>query len=363
MSKNSVLTLDIGSASLEATLSVQERSEEKIIFSSKVPIPVQEESLIESLLYHTHKSLRDIMKEISLAHVPRPNQVVCVLSSPWYISELRSINLSKETDFLFNQKLADNLLQKEAILFKEERFSDYGDMQKGILCTIESKIIKTSLNGYDTSVPFGQKARELAMDIFISLGIRKNMVQIEGLVKKFFPETKVKFFSLPFVFFSSLREMHPGEDFLLISVGGEVTDILVTKEDKISSLASFPTGSGSLVRKISQYCGCSFSESLPLFSFVLSGHASNQLNRNMQKAVQYFKEEWISSLEDTIDSSSHGVKVPSLIFLTTESDLSDLFALLVKEERIHQYTWTNNRFKVAKVPRESLKGLYITRLI
>ena len=121
-----VLVFDIGSSSVGGALFWAQKSGiPKIIFSAKEPIPLEENIDVDRFLLLTIKSLEAVLNKIHKAGLGAPEKIFCVLSSPWYISEARIINLKKNTPFIFTEKLADDLIQKEIKLFEEEHLIKY----------------------------------------------------------------------------------------------------------------------------------------------------------------------------------------------------------------------------------------------
>ena len=156
-----------------------------------------------------------------------PKRIFCVLSSPLYVSQTRVISYKKNTPFVFTTKLADALIQKEIKIFQEEHLAKYTTVG-GEVRSIELKNIKTMLNGYETANPLDQSAKELEMIIFISMSGEQILKKIENTIEKYFHFNQIKFSSFTMSFFTAVRDVFKQKDnFLLVDIGGEVTDISI----------------------------------------------------------------------------------------------------------------------------------------
>ena len=72
----------------------------KIISSVQEPIALEKKIDLDRFLFLTMKSLETVADKIYKAGLGAPSRVFCVLSSPWYISQTRIINLKKNTPFV-----------------------------------------------------------------------------------------------------------------------------------------------------------------------------------------------------------------------------------------------------------------------
>ncbi|MCF7833828.1 MAG: hypothetical protein K9L98_02845 [Candidatus Pacebacteria bacterium] len=361
MNKDVSLFLDIGSSSVGATLVKTENKIPRIIFSIREPIKIFENPDMDILSGHTLKSLSILLNKVRAKKMESPSKIQCILASPWYISEFRKIIFKKNTPFIFSNKMASDILKKEVEVFKKEKYELYGDLENGEVLPIEMKTLKTTLNGYSTDTPYNQKARELKMEIFISLGSKMFIQKIKDTVEEQLPEREIKFSSFAFHSFTSARDMFPKENFILLAVGGEISDILLVKNGSMNALSSFPVGSNHFIRQVSNTNNISFTEATSLINRYNEGHASNNVIANLVQDINIFENSWLSSFEKNLYEHTEDIALPYIVFVSAESGLSNLFTNMVSNERVNQYAWTENKFKVSHLPMEMLKNLSINR--
>jgi len=209
-----MLVFDIRSSMVGGALFWTQKSEiPKIIFSVREPIIPEENLDADKLLSLTIKTLEIVADKIYMARLGAPSRIFCVLSSPWYVSQTRIISLKRNTPFVFNAKLADNLIQKEIKFFEEEHLAKYGDSVRAI----ELKNIKTVLNGYETTQPLNKKIKELEMAIFISMSGEQVLKKIENTIGRHFHLNPIKFISSLMTSFTITRDMYAEQDNFLLA--------------------------------------------------------------------------------------------------------------------------------------------------
>ncbi|MFA5791523.1 MAG: hypothetical protein WC884_00615 [Candidatus Paceibacterota bacterium] len=357
-----ILVFDIGSSSVGGALFwTQESGIPKIIFSTREPIPTLDQVDINRFLLLTIQSLEIVVKKIYMAKMGAPSQVFCILSSPWYVSQTRIINFKKNTPFVFTTKLADSLIQKEIKLFGEEHLDKYKDIVNPFR-TIELKNIKTTLNGYETSKPLNKKAQELEMALFISMSGEQVLRKIEDAISKHFHFNKIKFSSFAMASFTVVRDMYTKQgNFLLVDIGGEVTDISMIKKNILRESLFFPLGSNFLIRGIASNLNCKLSEAKSLFSLFKDEHAEESTKKKLSLILNQLRIEWLKKFQESLANLSHDISIPATIYITLEKDSADFFSETIKTEQFSQYTLTESKFEVIILSADLFNNIAIFR--
>src|ERR1035437_5914512 len=344
--KELALVFDVRSSSVGGALFLMQKSGvPEIIYSIREPIPLEEKIDFDRLLFLTTKAIERVASRICLAGLGAPSQVFCVLASPWYASQTRTIKLEKNAPFVFTSKLADSLTQKEINLFKKEHLEKYSHA-KNKLRLIELKHIKTTLNGYAISEPVGQKTKELEMTIFIGVAEEQALKKIEEEVGKHF-YTDIKFSSFSMASFAVARDLFAyQEDFLLIDIGGELTDISIVKKDVLLDSVSFPMGRNFMMHGVSHALECSLDEAKFLISIYKDSHADKSTEKKLQPIINKLKSEWLKKFQESLFNLSNNTVVPATIFVNADLDLADFFVEIIKAEQFNQYFLTTSKFSV-----------------
>lgn len=354
------LVFNIGSSSVGgALISTQDSGVPKIIFSVNEPIKIEEAIDIDRFLILTIQSLEKVVKKIYEARLGAPAKIFCVLSSPWYTSQTRIISYKKNTPFVFNTKLADSLIQKEISIFEEEHKLKYKEIENSVR-PIELKNIKTILNGYETSNPLNKQAKELEMTVFVSISGEQVLKKIENEIGKYFHSNPIKFFSFAMASFAVVRDLYVDkENFLLVDIGGEITDISMVKKNILGESITFPLGRNFLIRGVASEMGCTLDEADSLISLLKDGHAEEKVLSKLTTVLNGLRKEWLKNFQDSLANISKDISVPSTIYIAIDKDLADFFLETIKTEQFSQYTLTESKFEVTFLDAQTLHGLAV----
>ncbi len=354
-----VLVFDIKSSSVGAALFwTQANGVPKIVFSVREQIAVPEVIEANQFLTAALKSLEVVAARAHRSGIGAPSKIFCILSPLLYVSQTRIIELKKNTPFLFTSKLADSLIQKEIDLFKEEHLEKY--MRSGSpVRLIELKNIKTMLNGYETSDPLNQKTEELEMTIFLSMSAEQILGKIEEAIRRgHFHSEAIQFSSFALSSFAVVRDIYThSESFLLINIGGEMTDISMVKKNILRESVSFPLGFNFMIRGIASASRSSLGEAKSMISLLKDGHATESVENNLGPALDKVKKEWLSKFQESLSNLSNDISVPATIYLVVEKEMEAFFAETIKTEQFNQYTLTESKFEIISLGAEVFHGM------
>ncbi|OGI65407.1 hypothetical protein A3A95_00970 [Candidatus Nomurabacteria bacterium RIFCSPLOWO2_01_FULL_39_18] len=353
-----VALFDIRSSSVGGALfRVQKSGIPKIILSFREPIIFKKTIDINRFVLSIIKPLNIIADKISTAGIGVPERIFCILSSPWFVSQTRIINLKKNTPFTVTTKLIDDLIKKEINIFEEEHLAKYTEKGNKIRL-IELKNIKTMLNGYETANPLDQKSKELEITVFISMSPEQVLSKIEEAVKRYFHRGNIKFVSFALSSFAVVRDMFINqENFLLIDVGGEVTDISMIKKNVLRESISFPLGQNFIIRGVASALGSTLGEAESLISLLQDEHGDASTEKKLNPIIDKLKMEWLKKFQEALANISRDISIPATIFLSTEMGFADFFGKTIKTEQFNQYTLTESKFEITFLDTETLHGI------
>ena len=350
-----VLVFDIGSGKVGGSLfMMQDSGIPKIIFTAVEQIPAEKNFNIDRFLSLTIQSLESVAERVYSSGLGVPKGIFCILSSPWHISQTRIINFQKNTPFIFTAKLAESLVQKEINIFEQEHSIKSAD-NNNFNRIIELKNIKTILNGYETPEPLNKKTKELEITIFVSMSEEQVLKKIEDTVGKFFHHKQIKFSSFELSSFAVARDVFIKQDnFLLVDIGGEVTNISMVKKNILRESVTFPIGFNFLTRGVASNLGCTLAEASSMISLFEAGHAEEAVAKKVSLLMDQTKIGWLKSFQDSLANISNDISIPSTIYLTTDDEFADFFTRTIKAEQFNQYTLTESKFEITFLNTEIL---------
>jgi hypothetical protein len=355
-----VLVFNIGSTSVSgALLETKSSGIPKIIFSTREPIQVEEKIDVDRFFSLAMQSLEIVTRKIYENKLGVPKRIFCFLASPWCFSQTRIINLKKNTPFVFTEKLADELIQKEIKLFEDEYSTTNVNTNNSVL-GFELKNIKTVLNGYETTKPLGQKTKELEMTVFVSASGDHILKKIKDTIMKYFQFENIKFSSFVLPLFTVVRDTSTRqENFLLIDIEGEMTDIFMVKKNILCESISFPLGRNFLTRGISSGLRCSLDEAHSFISLFLDRHAEEFTAQKILPIINELRTEWLKKFQESLVNLSNDISIPATIYMVADKDLADFFSDTIKTEQFSQYTLTESKFKIIFLSLESFQKTII----
>lgn len=352
------LLFDISSSSIGGALFyMQKDGVPKIIYSTREPIKIELEVNVDHFFNLTLNALKHVATKVCMSGIGAPTRIFMVLSSPWYASQTRTIRLEKGEPFLFTDKLADELTQKELALFEDE-YLVKGAHALNKIRPIELKNMKTILNGYATNSPIGQKTKEIEMVLFISMSQEQFLGKMESVINQHFPHRKIEFVSFVMASFTVARDMFVNqESFLLINIGGEITDISMVKKDILRESASFPLGKNYIMRSLATELSISSSEAKSMLTLYNEGHLAEAEKFKIEPVITKIKTEWVKVFQETLSTLTNDISIPATIFITVDQDFLSFFSEIIKTEQFNQYTLTESKFRIIFLGTEALHGI------
>ncbi len=262
-----------------------------------------------------------------------PNKIVCVLASPWYSLETKTIKIKKESPFVFNKKLTEKLISRE-LKKTISAYQDKNNLPKDGLEIIENHIMSVLLNGYKVESPLGMDTKSVKMNIITSFSQKIFLDEIRGIIKNTFHGISVSFSSFIIDSYFSVRDRYISPDsYLLLDIGGEITEVGIVSKGILKSILSFPFGKRTFFRYISTKAELDLRDVLELFHLYSSGNLLKEKKDKVEPIFTSAESSWSESFRQCIAKLPYILALPSTIFLTADSDIIDYFANVISNEK------------------------------
>lgn len=363
------IVFDIGSGHVGAALVVFSKdTHPTILWNTRIPMVFQQHIDFNRFLQGMLETLRSAAGELEQKGMPLMRQkyghlpigeVTCIFSSPWYISQTKIIVLEKKQPFEVTKDFIGDVLAKA-----EKQFQRSAALQKvrkklGESIIVERHIIETALNGYQTEQPYGKMARSVRVSLFLSMIGAEVAEKTRDVLEKFFNARTLSFHSSAIVSFSVVRDLfHTEESFLLVDVGGEITDVSLVREGVLHETVSFPTGVNFLFRTISQALGTLPEEAHSLTRLYLDGKKDHNDTR-LADTLTAAEDVWLKSLKHAFTEVGDGLSLPRAMFLVVDSDISRWFRDIIEKNDFSAYTHIDESFIIITIGERKLYE-YIT---
>lgn len=331
------LVIDIGSASVGVALVrlsdkksiFKKDSSPHILATNRETISFQETLSAAPFVVAMNKALARSLKDIQdkTKKLGAPANIYCTLSSPWFISKIRNINVVRNDIFKIDEKTLKAFLEEDFEELKEELKEEFPMKD---MVVIEKKIIQMRLNGYEVTKFNGKKVSRVEISAIVGLSSGKVVESIEREIGHFFHTKSINFGSFPVAAYSTARDMFPDEkDFIFVDITGEATDISLINNDVMLKTVSFPMGKNSLVRKISAELKTPHEEASSLLNMYLKDALNDTIKTTVALIVKNGNNEWSVRFKKSVDMLAKDSKIPEVVYFTSDSDVSELFAGLM----------------------------------
>jgi cell division ATPase FtsA len=362
------IVFDIGSASIGAALVAFDKDTDKInvLYDTRVFIAFQNRFFKDRhLTVATMSALKKAVKNIQDKGVSKLSNdktknikdVFCILGSPWYEAEIRNVKSTDEKPFAVSPKFIAKILDEESKKFEES---------KGKL--VERNIIQISLNGYSTDNPYDKEASAIDTTLFFSTASSDFQDKIRDILETEFTASDISFNTFALASFSAVRDIFKTEEnFLLLDISGETTDIMLVRDETIKKLTSFKLGKNFLIRKVASSLNTVHEEAHSLIRLFIDGKSKDRESAKMESILNEAREEWLFYLRKTLADFSEGFSLPKTVLLTVDTDLSKWFINTIKNDEFSSHTLAEEPFTVVELssrilheyctmPKDSLKG-------
>ncbi len=313
-----VVSIESGAVRLGLSL-VTERRAPVFVYQTVESFPMQEKVSLDTLEANVFEALGKVCERAvreGFAHIAsralrggRVDELHFVFSSPWHISQTKTITITNDKPFVVTEKIIRDAIQHETdTMLSTASVSD--------ISIIEERITNMALNGYNVTDPYGKKTGQVALTVFVS-GISKTFREkIEETLERFIHPHAVYYHSSPLIFFSGIRDMLAvGKDFLALFVGEEITDATYAHGETLRDTASFPMGRASYIRALSTKLKCLPQEAV---SYLDTHHVealSAEKKKEVRSALDSLSGEWAGHVRQTLAQLSPSGNMPRTVFV------------------------------------------------
>lgn len=351
-----IAVLEVASASVAGILFRQneEGGKIRVLSCHRLPINFLFDISFEASWRCTQDGLKKVIKSLLKSYPLGPRACLCVLLSPWFLSQIKTVEVRRERPFKLTKEFFDLLRENE-----ERNFKMKIENQLGKTNFIEHEIIKTELNGYYTRSPIGKLAKTVKLCFYLSLGIKEMKERVEKEILENFGDIPLLFRTFPLLSFLVLNNIFTNpEGFILVDLGGEITDLSLIRRNCLEETISFPRGRNFLIRKISSTFKTFPQEASSLLRAYSNGHITEKDSGRISKIIEEAKKEWGNFFENAIKKISETSPLPQDVLLVGEEIVGDQFLKFAEDDRFSQFTVLGKPLMVKRITAQGLNHYF-----
>ncbi|MDQ5971486.1 MAG: hypothetical protein QG566_432 [Patescibacteria group bacterium] len=325
-----------------------------IVAQERTYIPFQQELNFDNFFANMQTALKSTAKKIYDKKLGAPDSIFCTMTSPWYVSETRKINFKKDTSFTITPKVMNDIINVELSTILKSYEEKYKDMN-AMPYLLESKVLHTTLNGYDVLNPLGMKAKSININLFLSICPDSSVINIKDTLNEVFHNNNITFGSFILLMLIIARERLANQaSYFLIDINAELTDVGIVTNGVLVATISFPMGKNYIIRQLAKELNKDEQEARSLFSLTASNTISSEEKIKIEPVLTRVRDEWTKLFKDSLALLPQTISLSSNIFLVSDNDASIWFASFLKDKDYTQKLLNQKYFDVTVVEGQKL---------
>lgn len=298
------LLLDVQSSIVRGILvNFQKPNKPEFIFSYAAEIPFKSGTnsgyLVKMTIKAVTETIEASLRELSLrkssgirdSFPNKINQVHYILSSPWIVSQARTIAVSlKKKEKITKEKIRAIIAEERQKLTNNETDN---------ISVIEEKVFDVYMNGYSVPNWEGLSTDKLEVSFVVSVAGSTMIKNLKDITHRIVSENKVHFHSSLLLQNIGIQKIVPNRsDYSLIHVHGELTDVVVIKNHACVFFGSFPIGIRNIIREIANRNKTDEHAAESLLTLYLNNHLDPSHAMENQKVIEEVSANWTTELEN-----------------------------------------------------------------
>lgn len=330
------LILDVESCIVRGSLVIFDKVDiPKIIFSFTSDVICTSGASDSVLIKATLQSIREVLKATihflrtkdnfrQYPDIKRKIRIVhYVLSSPWIVSEAKVLSKTFDRPTEISSKYIADLIYSE-----QKKLSANSTAP---LKVIEQKIFEVKLNGYPVTDWEKRKAENIEVSFNVSMAGSAMIDYFVDSCKHFLRGHKVAFHSSLLLQYIGIENvLDPGQNYCLIHVHGDETDISIIKQKSCIFFGSNSFGVRSLIDSISKKIGSGKQTADSMIILYTGNKLDNIHSKSSIEIIEKSAKEWFDNVNLLVEKQGLTLKYPISIIVTAWAH-DDFFCKIIKK--------------------------------
>lgn len=321
------LIVDIGSGSVGASIVDLVHDDRPVVHrTARTEMRLREDIHFKDFYLAMLEALRttlellkkgDANKTVPIGSV---KHVHLTFASPWYSAEARTIQYRQKTSFRFSRSFLKKLLAEDLEHFRAEFDAHKQVEDDDTLLLLDQAVIDVRLNGYSTEQIEADSVHEAEATVFVSLMSEKVRDAVKKVVGEVCGTSRYTLQSFPMVLYTAVRDMMViGDDFVLVDIGGEVTDIVFVHDSVPERTYSIPLGHNTIVRHVAGVLGTSLLQGRSALDMLAKGTLDTEAAEHMKVAIGEVMAKFRGALGEIVSEQAREFMLPERVFLTIDT--------------------------------------------
>ena len=295
-----ILIIDVQSSVVRGSLVLIRDSQPlDVVFSHEKIVPYRVSGgspyLIKMSLRAVNEAIEAVLRHLSLnghaSGLPKKIRAVhYVLSSPWIVSQAKTISVDLPKEGAITQARVMELVEKERATLVPESNKE--------VTPIEEKVFDVRLNGYSVANWQNREARHVDISFVMSLAGAAMMDRFREACRHVVPARRISFHSSLLLQTIAIERLMPDRtSYTLIHVHGELTDVVSVSHGHCVFFGSYPIGDYTVIRKVAHGMKTDLHAADSLLSLHGAKHVDASERRTGKDVIEDVSKGWSAELD------------------------------------------------------------------
>ncbi|MES2224039.1 MAG: hypothetical protein V4469_03875 [Patescibacteria group bacterium] len=341
------------------TFSVIEKTldnKEHISHITKLSLDITVQRDADKMLREINSKMDQIFEGLKKEHlfdVIKPNtEIVILVGSPWHIGWVDQVKLEKENPFKVTKKLIDESID-----------GSFTAVHKDLEITNIS-IMSYKLNGYLSKNPLDKVTKSFNLSVYISSAPKTFTEMVRNIFSQRLPHNKVSFFAYNTALFEAIQNTTGKTSCLVVIPEIETTELILIKDNIVTSEASVPFGGAVLARTLFGAKSAGLKESLLKTKRFVEGTLDISELEQVGVRAKKMKEDFLGQFRDVVWKMSDTLVLPGDIFVVGRNLATHFVFDWINSDEYIKNTFTIDEYKVMNlrgndmISQQNLTGLF-----
>lgn len=254
-------------------------------------------------------------------------KVFLTLASPWFSAKASAVSIAKDEPFILDEKTIADAVRDEEKKFEGDAIKGLYEQVRGQdIRMIEREVVRVLLNGYETKTPYDKYAKSAELSLYMSIIPERILAGVQKLAKDHLHTDSVLFHTFPLSFFTAITRLFPhNDDFLLIDIAGESTDISVVRNGTIEHTSASPIGRNAMLRTIMEDLHVAEEIAFSYLHLDATEGASGDHKARLEASITKYMDIWKAQVQTLLGAIQKTGTVPHVGFVLCEEESSSVF--------------------------------------
>jgi cell division ATPase FtsA len=339
------IALDIRSSSIGGALFIHRKNETPLIkYSFRKDVYFESTQNNEDFVDRMMVLLDDVLKKIQSTGLvkitedlqnKKIEEVICVFASPWYKSQIKNFNIKKDEEIKFTEKVLGNLIKEKEKIIKVNTDEEV---------IVDDKILSVYMNGYEVEDPIGKKSANISVSFYTGIIGKQTMNTVSEKIRNVFTVENINFTTHPVSIISVIKSRYKSlKDFLIVDIGGEMTDLGLFKGSVLQNVVTIPRGINYFVRKLQKDCSFDKNTAISHLNLIYDDKIHETCAPKSKTLVKRVEKEWLTEINNVVKDSWTKQVIPPTIFVTVDNNANELAKNILTSKEAYMKALTINR--------------------